>query len=130
MPVVRDEERDLIARLEERVNALYRLLDEREKQVQLAVASIDRATNKAEEAQTRVNTTQNEFRGALKDQATMLATKDQVERIEERLLSLEKSNSSFAGKSSGSGTTMAVVFTVGSLLIGAAALAASLWSRQ
>lgn len=47
--------------------------------LKLALDASDRAVNKAEEAQLRVNVSQNEFRGALKDQATTLMPRAEYE---------------------------------------------------
>lgn len=49
--------------------------------LQIALAASDRAVNKAEEAQLRVNQTQNEFRGTLKDQAATLMPRSEVEQL-------------------------------------------------
>jgi hypothetical protein len=75
-----------IARLDEQAKGALTLFLEREKQVNLAFASSEKAVAKAEEAQQRVNEGQNEFRGALKDQAGTFATKDEVLAVKELLL--------------------------------------------
>jgi hypothetical protein len=49
--------------------------------LQLALGAADKAVNKAEEAQLRVNQTQNEFRGTLKDQAATLMPRTEVEQL-------------------------------------------------
>lgn len=49
--------------------------------LQIALAAADKAVNKAEEAQLRVNTTQNEFRGTLKDQAALMMPRKEVEQL-------------------------------------------------
>lgn len=54
-----------------------------EKAVDAALVSAERAVNKAEENQRGINKTQNEFRGALKDQAaTLLPTKEAEVKFE------------------------------------------------
>lgn len=53
--------------------------------LKLALDASDRAVNKAEEAQLRVNLSQNEFRGALKDQATTLLPRQEYEAKHESL---------------------------------------------
>ena len=77
-PIADTEVVERLARLEEQVKGVNSILVERDKQVGIALTSIEKATTKAEEAQQRVNQTQNEFRGALKDQAGLLATKDEL----------------------------------------------------
>jgi len=103
-----DEElntRERLARLEEQVKALHGILTERDKQVGLALRSIDRATEKAEEAQQRVNQGQNEFRGALKDQSGTLATKEEVGALRDgtihRLAALENQLVAFSARIEG-----------------------------
>lgn len=51
--------------------------------LQIALAAADKAVNKAEEAQLRVNQTQNEFRGTLKDQASLMMPRKEVEQLVE-----------------------------------------------
>lgn len=48
--------------------------------LKLALDSADKAVNKAEEAQLRVNVTQNEFRGSLKDQAATMMPRREYEQ--------------------------------------------------
>ena len=75
------EENDVaVARLDERVKALYTLLDERAKQVYIAFKAAEKATDTALQAQQRVNLTQNEFRGALSDSARLLMPRAESEQ--------------------------------------------------
>jgi len=127
-----------IARLEEQVKGLTTLLSEREKQTTLAFASSEKAVMKAEEAQQRVNTSQNEFRGALKDQAGSFATKDEVfavketinalatradlDRAIERVASLEKMSASNLGAAGNSTSLRVVQFQIVGTVISLATL--------
>lgn len=52
-----------------------------EKAVSAALAASEKAVNKAEVAQNKVNETQNEFRGTLRDQATLLMPRTEVESL-------------------------------------------------
>jgi len=47
----------------------------------IAMSAAQRAVDKAEEAQLRVNTTQNEFRGTLKDQNATMMPRKEVEQL-------------------------------------------------
>ena len=87
-----------IARLDERLRGLDRLLEEREKQVRIAFVNAEKAVEKAETAQRIVNTTQNEFRGALKDQAGTFATQLEVDRLLERVQAIERMEAGGAGR--------------------------------
>ena len=87
---MQNDTRAEIARLDERIKTLNILLAEREKQLHTAFASAERATLKAEEAQSRVNATQNEFRGALKDAQGTFAPRTEMDRILERVQTLER----------------------------------------
>lgn len=49
--------------------------------IKIALEASDRAVNKAEEAQLRVNQTQNEFRGTLKDQNATMMPRKEVEQL-------------------------------------------------
>lgn len=111
-----------LARLEERVIALDRILQEREKQVTQAVASVARATDKAEEAQLRVNLAQNEFRGALKDQNDTKASVNDLTSLDKRVQNLERGASAGTGHSSGVGSSREILFQVLPLLLAAAAV--------
>jgi len=104
-----------IARLDERLKALQILLDEREKQLRLAFLNAEKASEKAENAQRVVNITQNEFRGALKDQAAMLATRSEVDRLVERIKTLEIGWASGAGHSGGMKDSWATIISIFSL---------------
>lgn len=117
-----------VARIEERMGAATKLADERKEQVALAFAASEKAVAKAEQAQQRVNEGQNEFRGALKDQAGTLATKEELAaqavtmgaieaRLAERIVALERGASAGAGKDKG----MQPLIAIG-LLIAAAAI--------
>ena len=118
-----------IARLQEQVKGLYRLLDEREKQLNFAFDSSQKAVDTALAAQQQVNLTQNEFRGTLRDQAGTFITKVEVslhiDRLIERMTSLEKGAAALAGRSSG--VSAAQMLVVSLITIGIA-LAALIWS--
>jgi len=77
-----------IARLEEQATSIRGLLAEKDKQVGLALASIERATSKAEDAQLRVNAGQNEFRSALRDQTGLYATKIELAAVAEKAVTM------------------------------------------
>jgi hypothetical protein len=124
---VRGEIRALRELSDERFKAMRELLDERKEQVGLALAGADKATQKAEEAQQRVNVSQNEFRGSLKDQAATLASKDSMDRLAERIANIEKVLASGEGRSGGLGSAQTLIFQVLPLLI---ALIALLWRRR
>jgi len=113
-----------IARLEERIFALARLVDERDKQVMIAFNSAEKASGKAEEAQRTVNTTQNEFRGTLRDQASTLATKEGLDQLDKRVQSLEQGAAGGVGRAGGLTSAQALVFQVLPLLLSAVALIA------
>jgi hypothetical protein len=70
-----------LARVEEQVAGLYRLLDEREKQTAIAFTAAQKAVETALDAQRAVNSTQNEFRGTLSDQARLLMPRSEAEQI-------------------------------------------------
>lgn len=130
----------LATRLRERVSALYGLLDEREKQVQLALQSVEKAKDKAEDAQQRVNATQNEFRGALKDQQgtlaskselgslekqiTLLASRSEVENVDARVQKLERLAAGGESRMVAFGSASSLVFQILPLVVSAIALAA------
>ena len=118
-----------IARLQEQVKALYRLLDEREKQLNIAFSASQKAVDTALAAQQQVNATQNEFRGALRDQSGTFATKGEValhvDRLLERVTALEKGDASQMGRSKG--ITAAQMF-IAALIPIVISLVALLWS--
>lgn len=64
---------------------LLALRDNDKEALKLALDSADKAVNKAEEAQLRVNESQNEFRGALKDQASTLLPRGEYDAKHESL---------------------------------------------
>lgn len=78
-----------IAKLEERIAGIGAILVEREKQVVVALDGINKATEKAEEAQLRVNSTQNEFRGALRDAQDRLSSKSELDSATQRAVAAE-----------------------------------------
>jgi hypothetical protein len=79
-----------LSRLDERIKTVHLLFEERDKQRALAFQAQEKATEKAQDAQAKVNITQNEFRGALKDQAAMLATKEDLQHTSDRVQALDK----------------------------------------
>lgn len=121
--------REIAVRLEERVTAHDTLFIEREKQVRLAFDAVSVATQKAEEAQSRVNATQNEFRGALRDQADTLATKNDLAHLVERVQRLEQSAWSVTGRTGGFGAAQTLLFQLLPLIVSVIALVAILWKH-
>lgn len=109
--------RERLARVEEGVKHNRDLLDEREKQMSLTFLAVDRAVNKAEEAQQRVNLSQNEFRGALKDQASQMATKLELDRVAERVGKIENTISSGLGESSGTMQTKQLMMQIVTIIV-------------
>lgn len=120
----------LIARLYERVDALSRLLDEREKQVRWSLDAVEKATAKAEAAQRAVNATQNEFRGALKDQAAALATKSEVSSLDNRVQALERRAAGGESRTVAFGSASSLVFNILPLVLSAIAVAAALFWKS
>ena len=124
------EENDVaVARLDERVKALYTLLDERAKQVDIAFKAAEKATDTALQAQQRVNLTQNEFRGALSDSARLLMPRAEAEQafrgINEKIESLTARVN--ARDERGSGMHQGWLITVGAIgVIGTVAGVASM----
>lgn len=115
------------ARLEERINAIHNLLQEREKQVMLAFSAMDKARDQAQAAQAQVNAMQNEFRGALKDQQSQLATKEEVARLVDRIALIERTMAAGGGRSSGIDASRDFMFkTLPIILAGAAIVVAIL----
>lgn len=64
---------------------VYALRASDKEALKLALDSADKAVNKAEEAQLRVNQTQNEFRGTLKDQAGLMMPRREYEQAHQTL---------------------------------------------
>ena len=114
------------ARLEEQVKGLYRLLDEREKQLNIAFTASQKAVDTALAAQQQVNSTQNEFRGTLSDQAARFATRVelelQIDRLRERLDLVEKADAGIIGRTGGITYMQALALTLVPILIASAAL--------
>lgn len=94
-----------------------------EKTVQAALTAADRATNKAEESQLRVNTSQNEFRQQLKDQAAAFITRDMLDAVSARVMILERSSSGTEGSSQGKTVLWTGIAAVVSILVAIAAVA-------
>jgi len=118
-----------LARHDERLKTLHILLAERQEQLKIAFTASEKAVAKAEEAQLRVNATQNEFRGALKDQAATLATKEALEKLDARVQNIEKGDSLGAGKEAGVSSTQALVFKVLPIVVSIGAAAFALWKK-
>lgn len=78
-----DSERDrrLDQRMDAQETAVAAALAAAEKAVTAALVASEKAVDKAEVAQGKVNETQNEFRGALKDQAATLMPRAEAENI-------------------------------------------------
>jgi hypothetical protein len=120
--------RERVARLEVQLVALDRLTSERKEQVALAFASSEKAVSKAEQAQQRVNEGQNEFRGALKDQASTLASKEEVVSVTEnlrrelssianRVVLLERVDAASSARMAGKDKSMQPVISVGLIIV-------------
>lgn len=144
-----------ISRLDERINGQDRLTEEREKALRAAFASSEKAVDKAEGAQQRVNVAQNEFRLALSDsskaqsEATKLfATRNELESADKRIQMIERESvnrreldaladqvkaiqltqSGGAGRSLGVGSVQEIIFRLAPLLIALVALYLA-WKR-
>lgn len=72
-----------VGRLDQRVLNLSTLIEQQR-------AYADRAVEKAELAVDKRLTAMNEFRDALKDQAARMATQEQVDRVRDRVVEVEK----------------------------------------
>jgi hypothetical protein len=92
-------------------------IDAQKESVTIALASSEKARDKAEGAQQLRNEAQNEWRAAMKDQQATLADKESTER---RLAAIEQWQAAQGGKSQGVGFSAAVIVQ---LLVSAAALA-------
>lgn len=118
-----------IVRLDERIKGLDRLLEERQTALRAAFAASEKAVEKAENAQLRVNLAQNEFRGALSDQAKFLASKENLEALDRRVQLVERAISGGAGGSSAFAAAKHDVFTIIAILISLAVLVLHFWSK-
>ncbi len=106
------------------IDTLKELIEQRfaanEKAMSAALAAAEKAVDKAEQAQQRVNITQNEFRGTLKDQAADLMpraeTESLVRELNGKIDDLKKSRDETGGHRSG------VNFSVGMFFSGIGAL--------
>jgi hypothetical protein len=74
-----ERDRRLDGRLDEAATAVAAALAAAEKAVAAALAASEKAVGKAEIAQAKVNETQNEFRGSLRDQATFQMPRSEAE---------------------------------------------------
>lgn len=106
-----------IARLDERIKALDRLLEERQLALRNAFVSSEKAIDKAEGAQLRVNAAQNEFRGALSDQTKTMASRIELDGLDKRVQAVERTLSSNWGHSGGVSSAQDIIFKVLPLLI-------------
>jgi hypothetical protein len=106
-----------IARLDERLKGLDRLLDEREKALRAAFAASEKAIEKAEGAQLRVNAAQNEFRGALNDMTKSYITRIEFEGLDKRMQATERSNAGMVGRIGGALGVISLLLVIGELLI-------------
>lgn len=81
-----------------------------------ALASAEKANDKAETAQRAVNKTQNEFRGTLKDQAsTLMPIKEaeaKFEDLQKQITDLSNSQKTSTGRTEGSQITMGKMVTL------------------
>ena len=85
------------------------LSDAQKDAVKTAMASAQKAVDKAEAAQQLRNDAQNEWRAAMKDQQSTFADKEQTER---RLSMLEQANASQVGKEKGVGISASVMVQI------------------
>lgn len=118
------------ARLEERINAIHNILEERDKAVALAYTSMDKARDHAQAAQAAVNALQNEFRGALKDQQSTLATKDEVQRLVDRVAGIERTNAVGGGRALGIDASRDFMFKTVPIILSGIAIAAAILIRS
>lgn len=100
-----------------------------EKAIGAAMAAAKEAVLKAEAANERRFELLNEFRGALRDQTASFIPRAEanvrIETIEDKLAAAEKRLDTQAGRSSGVGSTWAVIAAVAALLLAAIAAVAS-----
>lgn len=106
-----------IARIEERCNTLFRILEEREKQSSAILSASQRATDKAEESQTRVNVASNEWRAAMSDARATFAQRVELDAHGERIKFLEQTVSRLTGQSGGQSAARAITTQNIALLI-------------
>jgi hypothetical protein len=104
-----------IVRLDERLRGLDRLLDEREKALRAAFAASEKAIEKAEGAQLRVNAAQNEFRGALSDMTKNFITRVEFDSLDKRVQAVERSNAGMIGKIGGALGVISLLLVVAEL---------------
>jgi hypothetical protein len=76
-----ERDRRLDERFDAQEKAVAAALAAAEKAVNAALSAAEKAVTKSEEAQLRVNVTQNEFRGTLKDQAADLMPRSETELL-------------------------------------------------
>jgi hypothetical protein len=104
------------ARLEEQVKALFRLLDEKEKQQKIAFEAAQEAVRTALDAQRAVNMTQNEFRGSLNDQGRMMMPRteaeQQIKALSEKYDKLEVRIAARENRGEGKGQVYALIGSV------------------
>lgn len=86
--------RRLDQRMDAQETAVAAALAAAEKAVTAALTAADKAVGKAELAQAKVNETQNEFRGTLRDQATAFMPRSETENLVRELRSLITQNAS------------------------------------
>jgi hypothetical protein len=116
-------------RQEERLISTREILAEREKQLRAAFASSEKAIEKAENAQLRVNQTQNEFRGALDDAAQVsekrlgiFVQRSELDAVKDRVQALERGGSQNQGRGIGMDKAQDILLRVLPLLVSLFAL--------
>lgn len=77
---------------------LERLIAESDRRYEQRFAASEQAVLKAERAMAARLDSMNEFREALKDQANRMATRDELERIEEAVHLLERAKANLDGR--------------------------------
>ena len=106
-----------IARVDERCNTLFRILDEREKQSQAALVAAHRAGDRSEETQSKINAASNEWRAAMSDARATFAQRVELEAHGERIKFLEQTVSRLTGQSGGQSAARAITTQNIALLI-------------
>lgn len=95
-----------------------------EKALNIALTATQRASDLALDAQKGVNATQNEFRGALKDQAGNFITRKEMEaiisKIDADIRTLELSKATLEGKASQASAYASMAVALVGLVIGIA----------
>jgi hypothetical protein len=124
---MQDDTKVALARLEERVTGVVTLLNEREKALGFAFAASEKAVDKAEGSQLRVNLAQNEFRAALSDQAKQFITRAEHDQLDKRVQALERSFTGGEGRIGAFSTAKTDLFTILLIIIAFAGIVLHFW---